>query len=169
MWESHWREEWLGIYDTCISIYAPSTKSPCLEILLIDVRKVRPLDAGTVSPLPGFHLLVVETAWICHYVAFRDKNTRDAFGKVLQDAVDKHIDSGMSSNDLISVMGFLLLNLTFWLSVEEHASLLQKARFWQGFQTLSNSSLSTSAGKVSAKVAKNCTRCLHLVSPCSFC
>ena len=95
LWESHWREEWLGIYDTCVSIYAPSTKTPCLEIPLIDIRKVRPLDAGTVSPLPGFSLLVVETAWICHYVAFRDDNARDAFEKVLQEAVDKHIESGM--------------------------------------------------------------------------
>ncbi|CAJ1944567.1 unnamed protein product [Cylindrotheca closterium] len=124
LWESHWREEWLGIYDTCVSIYAPSTKSPCLEIALIDIRKVRPLDAGTVSPLPGFHLLVLETAWICHYVAFRDEDSRDTFGNVLQEAADKQTKSA-----------------------EETASLLRNARFWQGFQTLSNSSLSTSAGK----------------------
>ncbi|KAL3941309.1 MAG: hypothetical protein SGBAC_004309 [Bacillariaceae sp.] len=104
LWESHWREEWLGIYDTCVSIYAPSTKSPCLEIALIDIRKVRPLDAGTVSPLPGFHLLVLETAWICHYVAFQDEDSRDAFGNVLQEAMDKHIESAGKVSEMKEVL-----------------------------------------------------------------
>jgi hypothetical protein len=86
LWESHWREEWCGIYETCVSFYAPSTKSPCLEISFIDVTEIRPLDPGALSPLPGFHLLVLETSWLCHYIAFRDKEARDAFGQVMEDA-----------------------------------------------------------------------------------
>jgi hypothetical protein len=77
-----------------VSFYAPSTQSPCLEISLIDIRNVRPLDAGTLSPLPGFHLLVLETAWLCHYVAFRDEEARDTFGDMVEEATGNHFRSG---------------------------------------------------------------------------
>lgn len=94
LWESHWREEWCGVYETCVSFYAPSTKSPCLEIAFIDIRNIRPLDAGNLSPLPGFYLLVLETAWLCHYVAFRDEEARDTFGEMMEDAIENHIRKG---------------------------------------------------------------------------
>lgn len=32
LWESHWREEWCGVYRTCIEFYAPLTQKPCLEL-----------------------------------------------------------------------------------------------------------------------------------------
>ena len=129
LWESHWREEWCGMYESCISFYAPLTDSPCLEIAYIDITHVRPLDPGESNPLPGFPLLVLETAWLCHYVAFRDEEARDTFGEKVENAIASHIKQ-----------------------VEESASIqqqdLRKARFWQGFQGLSESSLSSGRGKV---------------------
>ena len=91
LWESHWREEWCGIYEKCVSFYAPSTRFPCLEIAFIDITNVRPLDAGTLSPLPGFYILVLETAWLCHYVAFCSEEARDTFREKMQDATESHI------------------------------------------------------------------------------
>ena len=58
---------------------------------MIDITNVRPLDAGTLSPLPGFYILVLETAWLCHYVAFRSEEARDTFREKMQDATESHI------------------------------------------------------------------------------
>lgn len=128
LWESHWREEWCGAYGTCLSFYAPLSKTPCIEIAYIDITNVRPLDASAMSPLPGLPLLVLETAWLCHYIAFHDEVSRDTFGEKVETAIDAHIKQ-----------------------VEDTASLqeedLRKARFWQGFQSLSESSLSSGVGK----------------------
>lgn len=128
LWESHWREEWCGVYGTCVSFYAPLSKTPCIEIAFIDITAVRPLDTSAMSPLPGLPLLVLETAWLCHYFAFHDEVSRDTFGEKVETAIDNHIKQ-----------------------VEDTASLqeedLRKARFWQGFQSLSESSLSSGVGK----------------------
>lgn len=128
LWESHWREEWCGMYDSCLSFYTPLSRSPSNEIAYIDITGVRPLDARNDSPLPGFPILVLETAWLCQYLAFHDEESRDTFGEKVEAAIEKHIKQ-----------------------VEESASLqedeLRKARFWQGFQSLSESSLSTGGGK----------------------
>lgn len=128
LWESHWREEWSGIYDACVSFYAPLSKGPCLEIAYVDITSVRPLAASILSPLPGFPLLVLETAWLCHYVAFHDEVSRDTFGEKVESAIEAHIKK---------------VEATASLQEED----LRKARFWQGFQSLSESSLSTSHGK----------------------
>ncbi|KAL3903743.1 MAG: hypothetical protein SGILL_010330, partial [Bacillariaceae sp.] len=128
LWESHWREEWCGMYESCVSFYAPLSNSPCLEIAYMDITNVRPLESDNKSPLPGFPMLVLETAWLCHYIAFRDEEARDTFGEKLETVVASHVRL-----------------------VEETASLeqsaLRKARFWQGFQTLSESTLSSGHGK----------------------
>eukprot|EP00934_Nitzschia_sp_Nitz4_P005934 Nitzschia sp. Nitz4//scaffold143_size57137//47798//52921//NITZ4_006522-RA/size57137-processed-gene-0.41-mRNA-1//1//CDS//3329536470//5924//frame0 len=128
LWESHWREEWCGVYETCLSFYSPLSKVPCYDIAFIDVLGVRPLDVGDSSPLPGFPLLVLETAWLCHYIAFHDEEARDTFGEKVDLAIEVHIKQ-----------------------IEAKASLqeedLRKARFWQGFQSLSESSLSSGTGK----------------------
>lgn len=127
-WESHWREEWCGMYESCASFYAPLSKSPCLEIAFMDITDVRPLESDAQSPLPGLPLLVLETAWLCHYIAFRNVEARDTFGEKLEHAIENHVKL-----------------------IEETASLeqsaLRKARFWQGFQSLSESSLTSGAGK----------------------
>ena len=82
------------MHESCVSFYAPLTKSPCLEIAFIDIQQVRPLDAGGLSPLPGFPLLVLETAWLCYYLAFRDEEARDTFGDLVDNAITKHIQQG---------------------------------------------------------------------------
>mmetsp|Transcript_36950 Transcript_36950/g.89665 ORF Transcript_36950/g.89665 Transcript_36950/m.89665 type:complete len:550 (-) Transcript_36950:68-1717(-) len=135
LWESHWREELCGMYESCLSFYSPLSSSACQEIAFIDITDVRPLEAGESSPLPGFPLLVLETAWLCHYIAFRDDESRDTFGAKLEYAIQSHVQM-----------------------VEQSASLeqseLRRARFWQGFQTLSETSLSSSTGKW-AKISSN--------------
>jgi Protein of unknown function, DUF547 len=135
LWESHWREEWCGMYESCLSFYSPLSSTACIDIAYIDITDVRPLDAGESSPLPGFPLLVLETAWLCHYVAFRDDESRDTFGEKLEYSIGRHVQM-----------------------VEESASLeqseLRRARFWQGFQTLSETSLSSGTGKW-AKISSN--------------
>ena len=82
------------MYESCLCFYAPLTKTPCQEIAYVDITNVRPLDAGHGSPLPGYPMLVLETAWLCHYIAFRDKEARDTFGEKVEDAIDKHIKEG---------------------------------------------------------------------------
>eukprot|EP00536_Pseudo-nitzschia_multiseries_P003742 jgi/Psemu1/186523/e_gw1.59.109.1 len=127
LYESHWREEWCGIYESCLVFYAPLAKSKCHEIYFCDITLVRPLVEGRLNPLPGFSILVVETAWQCHYLAFHDERSRNVFYENTESAV---------------------LSLK---KRKENESLeqseLQRARFWQGFQTLSESSLSTCAAK----------------------
>jgi hypothetical protein len=149
LWESHWREEWCGMYESCLSFYAPLTDSPCLEIAYIDITNVRPLDPGEVNPLPGCPLLVLETAWLCHYIAFRNEEARDTFGEKVEDAIARHVKQ-----------------------VEESASIqqrdLRKARFWQGFQGLSEVSLSSGRGKVCFKFSSYILdRCCDVTLPCN--
>jgi hypothetical protein len=106
LWESHWREEWCGVYRKSFVFYAPLTHRPCLELctflltrvsanlavlfLLIrpclglvsafsDVQSVRLLDVHQRSPLPGFPILAIETAWQCHYLAFPSEESRENF------------------------------------------------------------------------------------------
>ena len=134
LWESHWREEWCGMYESSLSFYAPLAKSACHEIWYSDITLVRPL-VGDFCPLPGFPILVIETAWLCHYMAFRDEKSRDDFGEKINRAVQNH--SKVEKQNI---------------SIEEND--LHKARFWQGFQTLSETSLSAGTAKW-AKVVTN--------------
>ncbi len=134
LWESHWREEWCGMYENSLSFYAPLAKSACHEIFYSDITSVRSLAMDALSPLPGFPILVIETAWQCHYVAFRDETSREIFAEKVDDAIknykEKHMTDRMESKEL------------------------QMARFWQGFQTLSETSLASGAAKW-AKVSWN--------------
>jgi len=127
LYESHWREEWCGLYESCVVFYAPLAKSKCHEIYFCDVTLVRPLVSDRLCPLPGFSILVVETAWQCHYLAFRDERSRQVFCENTESAVRSH--KMRKENE------------------SQEQSELQRARFWQGFQTLSESSLSACAAK----------------------
>jgi hypothetical protein len=134
LWESHWREEWCGMYESSLSFYAPLARSTCHEIFYSDITFVRLLVVDSLCPLPGFSVLVVETAWQCHYMAFRDETSRDTFGDKVDRAV-KSYKAKQQTDDL-------------------EKNELQKARFWQGFQTLSETSLAAGAAKW-AKVSSN--------------
>ena len=134
LWESHWREEWCGIYESSLSFFVPLAKSACHEISYSDITLVRELLSDVLSPLPGFSVLVIETAWQCQYMAFRDKSSMEAFAEKIIAA--QSLYNGRKSTD----------------TLEEEQ--LQKARFWRGFQTLSEPSLAAGASKW-AKVSSN--------------
>jgi Protein of unknown function, DUF547 len=117
LWESHWREEWCGIYEHGLAFYSPLTDIPCLELAYSDIKLVRFLDAGSMSPLAGYPLLVIETAWLCHYCAFLNLQARLRFHEKLE-----HVRSTMMTN-----------GDSFVATSDERD--LAEARFWQGFQT----------------------------------
>jgi len=48
--------------------------------------------AGT-NPLPGFHLLSIDTAWRCHYLAFAEETEIDSFFSRLNDAMFRSSES----------------------------------------------------------------------------
>ena len=57
---------------------------------IIDVQSIRLLcHDDQASPLPGFPILAIETAWQCHYVAFSSSETRENFRAHLADLVPK--------------------------------------------------------------------------------
>ena len=125
LWESHWREEWCSIYDSTVSFYAPLTTTACLELSLEDVQSVRVIVSRRLGPLPGLHLLSIDTPWMCHYVAFPDNDKRSRFkseleGLILIIAEKKKTESSLQDES------------TFW-----------QARFWQGF----SSSIKSTEGK----------------------
>lgn len=130
LWESHWREEWCGLYQhTGIELYTPMSQSPCTEILYQDIRSIRAMNnKSSRSPLPGLPMLVIETAWQCHYLVFLDISTLELFKKKALEFQDKLQNQEVSkSTDL-----------------DEKVS---KAHFWQGFQNSLESSLSAGKGK----------------------
>lgn len=129
LWESHWREEWCGLYEKGLIFYAPLTDSPCLMLPFSDVKFVRFLDEGPISPLSGYPLLVVETAWLCHYCAFSSARARQIFFDRIED-----VRSVAAENDDLSIT-----------STREKE--LSEARFWQGFQTAIQYSRSFGGGK----------------------
>ena len=121
LWESHWREEWCGVYRKSFLFYAPLTQKPCLELCTLpfvffcssvgmfvfltndcfgsnsafsDVQSVRLLDIHQRSPLPGFPILAIETAWQCHYLAFPSEESRENFRMKIQILIPKRSTSG---------------------------------------------------------------------------
>lgn len=131
LWESHWREEWCGVYETGIYSYAPLTKEPSLVLSFVDVQSVRRLDIDECSPLPGYSLLAVDTAWQCHYFAFSGDEARDELIQVVNNTLFS------LSADTGGAKGKGTQEKDLW-----------KARFWQGFQSSAESSLSAGKGKV---------------------
>jgi Protein of unknown function, DUF547/Protein of unknown function (DUF1769) len=119
LWESHWREEWLGVYKQKIKLFVPGSKLPSLQISFADISDVRSLDLSASSPLPGFPIAVIETAWQCYYFAFPDVPSKNEFCEHIQDQLKTSVKEQESENEL-------------W-----------KARFWQGFQDSVDAAAST--------------------------
>jgi hypothetical protein len=128
LWESHWREEWYGMYESCVQFYAPLSKVPCLELSFQDIQSIRRLGSGARSPLPGFPMLVIETAWLCHYAVFSDETALDNFSAKARLLLENY-------------------SPTDGLDPNLDDNVLSKARFWQGFQSSVESSLSFGKGK----------------------
>ena len=127
LWESHWREEWCGVFEAGVFLFAPLTSVPCIELSFEDIDVVRQLDYDDFVPLPQRPVLVIETAWLCHYIAFPDMASLTNVEKCILDLVakvsDRSVPSVHSGDDLV------------------------KARFWQGFQSSLEPSLSLGRGK----------------------
>lgn len=128
LWESHWREEWLGLYESGLAFYAPLSRSPCLELSFADIQSLRYLSADARTPLPGYPILVIETAWLCHYAAFADEGAREAFRLKIEETKLQFVEQSDPKQ-------------------AERERQLWKARFWQGFQSSIESSLSSGKGK----------------------
>ena len=131
LWESHWREEWCGVYKKGIVFYAPLTQKPCLELCkhsvvakclplqtvvfssqcffisaaFSDVQSVRLLDCSQRSPLPGFPILALETAWQCHYVAFRNEEVCASFCEKVEVLIPKRSARGKLFSEHVASLG----------------------------------------------------------------
>jgi hypothetical protein len=121
LWESHWREEWCGLYEKSILFYAPLSQEPSFEISLKDIEVVRLLDPGTESPLPGYPIIAIETAWHCHYMVVNNDDTRAS--------LKSKIDDVLSSLEAQSTV------------MSQTEAELRKARLWQRLQSSSCSSV----------------------------
>ena len=93
LWESHWREEWCGVYHESIKFYAPLTNVPCLEVPYEDIKAIRMVDPKT-NPLPGAAILAVESSWLIHYIALGRKETRQILKIKLEELINKLCDLG---------------------------------------------------------------------------
>jgi len=132
LWESHWREEWCGLYEQTLSFFAPLTETPCLELALADIQCVRDLKSeGGTNPLPGCPMLAIETSWMCHYVVFPDLENRKSFREKVEAATARLAKQLDPENSL-------------W-----------QAHFWQGFETSLSSSVSSGKGKWADVVSGN--------------
>jgi hypothetical protein len=112
LWESHWREELCCVSSSGLLFYAPLTDTPCVELPIEDITAVRLVEPGCLSPLPGYPMLALETAWRCHYMVFLNEEVRENFRIKLMEALDtfSHTPMAKATRDL------------------------NQARFWQGFQ-----------------------------------
>ena len=120
LWESHWREELCRVSDTGLSFYAPLTDTPCLELPIEDIDAVRTVAPGSSSPLPGYPMLAIDTAWTCHYMVFANSEARESFRLKVTET----------------------LNAFSLHPASKATKELAQARFWQGFQNSVESSLS---------------------------
>ncbi|KAL7498709.1 hypothetical protein ACHAWT_008068 [Skeletonema menzelii] len=90
IWEGRWREEVCTLYSRGghLSFYAPLTKKPSLVVSfaeIISVRRCKPdMD---VNPLPGLHILAIDTAWRCHYLAFLEAAALESFSSKLKNSL----------------------------------------------------------------------------------
>ena len=123
LWESHWREEWLGVYEEKVVLFTSGSNLPSLQLSYFDVIAVRPLDLNEFSPLPGYPIAVIETAWQCYYLAFPSEEMREEFCVTIVSQKDLSQESGLADKDL-------------W-----------KARFLQGFQDAVEATASTGTQK----------------------
>ena len=128
LWDSHWREEWLGVYQNTLVFFAPLTKKASLQLYPIDVQKVRVLGGSSeYSPLPGYPVAVIETAWQCYYAAFPNKVARDTF----IEKVSRIIVPTLDVDEMGRASDTPIREKDLW-----------KARFWQGFHDSAESALS---------------------------
>jgi hypothetical protein len=105
---------------------------PNIFTALGDIDEVRKLDLeGNCHPLPGLPLLVLETAWRCHYLAFVSLQSRENFICIVNKAIFACIPR----------------NIAF----EKEQNILRRDKkesfCWQSYQAAVQASLSNGRGK----------------------
>ncbi|KAL7550235.1 hypothetical protein ACHAWF_013474 [Thalassiosira exigua] len=88
IYDGRWCEELCVLYSkgSHIAFYAPLAKKPSLVVSFEEIISCRKCE-GIESPLPGFKMLAIDTAWKCHYLAFLDNAGRDYFLKRLNESM----------------------------------------------------------------------------------
>ena len=90
IWEGRWREEVCALYTRGghLSFYAPLTKKPSLVVSFDEIISVRECNPDTkANPLPGLHILAIDTAWRCHYFAFLEATALESFSSKLKNSL----------------------------------------------------------------------------------
>lgn len=96
IYSGRWREESCFLYTKggFLAFYAPNGKRPSLVVSFEEILAARTCDdALSQSPLPGLHVLSINTAWKCHYITFLDEAERESFLDRLNNALF-HIQNG---------------------------------------------------------------------------
>mmetsp|Transcript_1402 Transcript_1402/g.2909 ORF Transcript_1402/g.2909 Transcript_1402/m.2909 type:complete len:1285 (-) Transcript_1402:132-3986(-) len=89
-----WREEWCGIYPQHISFYPHFSKKPDRILLHRDIISVRRLDKVPMChPMPGLHMLAIDTLGRVYYVAFGKHSVQENCFKTLQSAIFSACDT----------------------------------------------------------------------------
>lgn len=105
MWESHWREEWAGVYETHVSFYVPLSSKPSLVIPFSEIIGVRSLKfhdqhSEQLDPFPGLGgILAIDCMWRSHYLVFVSVETKEKFKVQIAAAL---MTSSTGSTDLPS-------------------------------------------------------------------
>lgn len=81
MYAGKWREEYCVLYtnDQHIAFYGPLAKKPSLAVSFDEILSASIIEENPSCPLPGYHLLSINTTWKCQYLAFLDVKSRDNF------------------------------------------------------------------------------------------
>mmetsp|Transcript_11262 Transcript_11262/g.20625 ORF Transcript_11262/g.20625 Transcript_11262/m.20625 type:complete len:623 (+) Transcript_11262:1240-3108(+) len=91
IYSGRWCEELCVLYTkgSHLAFYAPLAKKPSLVVSFEEIMSARKCedDESCQNPLPGLHLLSIDTAGKCHYLSFLLHAKRDNFLKSLNDAL----------------------------------------------------------------------------------
>lgn len=96
--QSSWREEWCGIFQHHVSFYPHFAKKPERVLLHRDITSIRRLDGLAMDyPMPGLHMLAVDTLGRVYYLAFARESMRESFLNILQNSVFLAEESSQSN------------------------------------------------------------------------
>jgi len=94
LWESHWREEYCGVYDTHVAFFAPLGKKPVFFLHHRDILGVRTLPSEK-SPVPGLYTIAIDTPGRVTYLAFSEEDKVQNFAAQLKVATFRFGSDGL--------------------------------------------------------------------------
>lgn len=108
IWESHWREEWCGLYSDGVVFWKAQACSAYIEIPIHEILGCRRMKGSFF--VQGEEVLAIDTVWSCHYVAFRDLDTLIHFHARITELLSlTHSNSGRDAPEAA-------LRVQFWRS-----------------------------------------------------